>query len=36
MERRVIVYKNYFLDFYKEQDNKVQEKIEYVLDLVRF
>ena len=25
MERRVIVYKNYFLDFYKEQDNKVQE-----------
>ena len=36
MERRVIVFKNYFLDFYKEQDNKVQEKIEYVLDLVRF
>ena len=36
MERRVIVYKNYFLDFYKEQDNKVQEKIEYVLDLIRF
>jgi phage-related protein len=35
MERRVIVYKNYFLDFYKEQDNKVQEKIEYVLDLIR-
>ena len=36
MERCVIVYKNYFLDFYKEQDNKVQEKIEYVLDLIRF
>lgn len=36
MERRVIVFKNYFLDFYKEQDNKVQEKIEYVLDLIRF
>ena len=36
MERRVIVYNNYFLDFYKEQDNKVQEKIEYVLDLIRF
>ncbi|MCP4309728.1 MAG: type II toxin-antitoxin system RelE/ParE family toxin [Bacteroidetes bacterium] len=36
MERRVIVYKNYFLDFYKKQDNKVQEKIEYVLDLIRF
>jgi len=36
VERRVIVFKNYFLDFYKEQDNKVQEKIEYVLDLIRF
>ena len=36
MERKIIVYKNYFIDFYKEQDEKVQEKIEYVLDLVRF
>ena len=36
MERKVLAYKNYFVDFYKEQDNKVQEKIEYVLDLIRY
>jgi phage-related protein len=36
MGRQVIAYKNYFIDFYKQQDNKVQEKIEYVLDLIRF
>lgn len=30
------VYKNYFIDFYKSQDEKVQTKIEYVLDLVRY
>ena len=36
VERKVIAYKNYFVDFYQEQDNKVQEKIEYVLDLIRY
>jgi len=36
VERKIIAYTNRFLDFYTEQDNKVQEKIEYVLDLVRF
>lgn len=36
MIRKIIAYKNYFVDFYKSQDNKVQLKIEYVLDLVRF
>jgi len=36
MIRRIIAYKTYFIDFYKSQDFKVQEKIEYVLDLVRF
>lgn len=36
MIRNVIIYKTYFLDFYNEQDLKVQEKIEYVLDMVRF
>lgn len=36
MIRKIVVYKHYFLDFYKSQDLKVQEKIEYVLDLVRF
>tara|TARA_B100000953_G_C17945394_1_gene398291 strand:- start:285 stop:623 length:339 start_codon:yes stop_codon:yes gene_type:complete len=34
--RKVIVYKEYFADFYKAQDEKVREKIGYVLDLVRF
>lgn len=35
MIRKVITYKSYFIDFYKSQDIKTQEKIEYVLDLVR-
>ncbi len=36
MIRRIIAYRNYFVDFYKSQEFKVQEKIEYVFDLVRF
>ncbi len=36
MVRKVIAYKKYFIEFYKAQDDKVQEKIGYVLDLVRF
>ena len=36
MIRKVIAYKDNFVDFYKNQDYKIQEKIEYVLDLVRF
>ena len=36
MVRKVIAYKEYFTDFYNAQEEKVQEKIEYVLDLVRF
>jgi hypothetical protein len=34
--RKVIAYKDYFTDFYKAQDEKVREKIGYILDLVRF
>lgn len=34
--RKVIAYKNNFVDFYRNQEPKVQEKIEYVVDLVRF
>jgi phage-related protein len=34
--RRIFTYKEYFTDFYKVQEDKVQEKIGYVLDLVRF
>ncbi len=36
MIRKIIAYKDNFVDFYKSQDLKIQEKIEYVLDLVRF
>jgi phage-related protein len=36
MIRKVIAYKNHFVDFYKKQDDKIQRKIEYVLDMVRF
>lgn len=36
MIRKIITYKNHFIDFYKSQETKVQEKIGYVLDLVRF
>jgi len=34
--RKIIAYKNHFVDFYSSQEDKVQLKIEYVLDLVRF
>lgn len=33
--RHIIFYKHYFTDFYIEQSEKVQEKIEYVLKIVR-
>ena len=34
--RRIIAYGDNFIIFYKLQDKKVQENIEFVLDLVRF
>jgi phage-related protein len=33
--RQVIAYKRYFLDFYHEQNDSVQTKIEWTLNLVR-
>ncbi len=36
MIRKVIAYKDNFVEFYNSQDSKIQEKIGYVLDLVRF
>ena len=36
MVREIIIYKNYFLKFYHSQDDKIQQKIEYVLDLIRY
>lgn len=35
IERQVIAYKNYFLDFYKDLDDNVQAKIEWTLNLIR-
>jgi phage-related protein len=35
IERKIIFYKDYFTNFYVEQPPKVQEKIEYVLRIVR-
>lgn len=34
-DRQVIAYKNYFLDFYEEQVDNVQRKIEWTLNLIR-
>ncbi|MGP8215466.1 MAG: type II toxin-antitoxin system RelE/ParE family toxin [Bacteroidia bacterium] len=34
-ERQIIFYKSYFLDFYTGQPQKVQEKIDYVLKLIK-
>lgn len=36
MVRKIIAYRHYFVDFYNNQDDKIQQKIEYVLDLIRF
>ncbi len=35
MTREIRFYKNYFIDFYIAQDEKVQEKIDYVLNLIK-
>ncbi len=33
--RQVIAFKKYFLEFYSSQSDKVQEKIEWTLELIR-
>lgn len=35
MKRQVIIYKTYFLDFYRKQDAKTRAKIDYVLKIIR-
>lgn len=35
LNRQVIAYKNYFLDFYKGLNDNVQRKIEWTLNLIR-
>jgi phage-related protein len=34
-QRQIIFHKHYFTDFYLEQTDKVQEKIEYVFKVIR-
>lgn len=34
-ERQIIAYKRYFLDFYEDQEDVVQRKIEWTLNLIR-
>ena len=35
VERQIIFHERYFVDFYLEQPEKVQEKIEYVFKVIR-
>jgi len=34
--RKIISYKENFVSFYRKQNEKIQEKIEYAFDLVRY
>lgn len=36
MEKEIVFYGERVINFYKSQNSKIQLKIEYVLDLVRF
>lgn len=35
MNRKIIFYENYFIEFYQKQDQKVKGKIQYVFELVQ-
>ena len=35
MKRDIIFYETYFIDFFRTQDEKVKEKIKYVLELIK-
>ena len=36
MERRITFYGNYFSKFYEKQNAKTRDKIDYVIDIIRF
>ncbi|MCK5103976.1 MAG: type II toxin-antitoxin system RelE/ParE family toxin [Cyclobacteriaceae bacterium] len=36
MERKIIYYGNYFSRFYETQNNKIRDKIDYVIDIVKY
>ncbi len=35
MTRKIIFYKNYFIEFYQKQNQKVKSKIQYVLEIIK-
>ncbi|NQZ76072.1 MAG: type II toxin-antitoxin system RelE/ParE family toxin [Ekhidna sp.] len=35
MNRKIIFYENYFIEFYQQQDQKVKGKIQYVFELIK-
>jgi phage-related protein len=35
VNRKIIFYKNHFIEFYQKQDQKVKGKIQYVFELIR-
>jgi len=35
MNREIFFYENHFIEFYQKQDEKVKEKIKYVLELIK-
>ncbi|WP_298143001.1 type II toxin-antitoxin system RelE/ParE family toxin [Flavobacterium sp.] len=35
MAREIIFYQNHFIEFYQKQDEKVKQKIQYVLELIK-
>ena len=35
MVRQIIFHGNHFIEFYRQQDQKVKEKIQYVLELIK-
>lgn len=35
MSREIIFFETHFIEFYQEQDQKVKEKIQYVLELIK-
>ena len=36
MKRKIAFYGNYFSRFYEKQNNKTKDKIDYVIDIIRF
>ena len=35
MTRKIIFFENHFIEFYKNQDDKLKAKIQYVLELIK-